>query len=154
QGGFGKFFHLRGLVPLDRQTVIRMNRDTLYSVAVFDLSAGPVTISLPNAGKRYMSMQVIDEDHFTHAVVYGEGRYTFPGEKVSTRYIGVGVRTLVDPTNPKDLEEVLTLQDAVKVSQNGPGRFEVPNWDEASRKKVHDALLVLGETVPDTKRMF
>jgi hypothetical protein len=64
------------------------------------------------------------------------------------------VRTLVDPTNPKDLEEVHTLQDTIKVSQNSPGRFEVPNWDQTSRKKVHDALLVLGETVPDTKRMF
>jgi hypothetical protein len=39
------------------------------------------------------------------------------------------------------------------VSQNSPGRFEVPNWDQASRRKVHDALLVLGETI-DTRRMF
>jgi hypothetical protein len=69
QGGFGKFNHLRELVPLDRQTVIRMNRDTLYSAAVFDLDAGPVTISLPDTGNRYMSMQVIDEDHFTQAAM-------------------------------------------------------------------------------------
>jgi hypothetical protein len=64
------------------------------------------------------------------------------------------VRTLVDPTNPKDVEVVHTLQDAIKVSQNNPGRFEVPNWDQTSRKKVHDALLVLGATVSDTKGMF
>jgi hypothetical protein len=37
-----------------------MNRDTRYSAAVFDLDAGPVTIALPDAGKRFMSMQVID----------------------------------------------------------------------------------------------
>ena len=42
-----------------------MNRDTLYSAAVFDLDAGPVTITLPDAGKRFMSMQVIDEDQYT-----------------------------------------------------------------------------------------
>ena len=60
EGGFGKFELHRELTPIDAQTVIRMNRDTLYSAAVFDLDAGPVTITLPNAGKRFMSMQVIN----------------------------------------------------------------------------------------------
>jgi hypothetical protein len=60
-GGFGKFFHNREPTPIDHQLVIRMNRDTLYSGAVFDLDAGPATITLPNAGGRFMSMQVIDD---------------------------------------------------------------------------------------------
>jgi hypothetical protein len=34
-----------------------MNRDTLYSSGVFDLDAAPLTISLPDAEKRVMSMQ-------------------------------------------------------------------------------------------------
>jgi hypothetical protein len=100
-----------------------------------------------------MSMQVIDEDHFTQAAIYGAGSYTFSREKAYTRYIWALVPTLVDPTNPKDIEEVHALQDAIKVSQNSPGRFEVPNSDQASRKKVHDALVVLG-TLSDTRRMF
>ncbi len=49
-GGFGKLYHNLELTPLDRQKVIRMNRDTLYSAGVFDLDAGPVTITLPDAG--------------------------------------------------------------------------------------------------------
>jgi hypothetical protein len=61
-GGVGKFFHHRTPTSIDQQSVIRMNRDTLYSAAVFDLDAGPVTITLPAAGKRFMSMQVINED--------------------------------------------------------------------------------------------
>ena len=121
---------------------------------MFDLDAGPVTISLPDTGNRYMSMQVIDEDQFTQAAIYGAGNYTFSREKAYTRYIYCLVRTLVDPTNPKDLEEVRTLQDAIKVTQNSPARFEVPDWDQASRKKVHDALLVLGETLSDSKRAY
>jgi hypothetical protein len=153
RGQFGKFIHRREPIPVDSRGVIRPNRDTLYSGAVFDLDAGPVTISLPDAGSRYMSMQVIDQDHFTQAVVYGAGSYTFSRAKGYTRYVYVLVRALVDPTNPKDVEEVHTLQDAIKVSQNSPGHFEVPDWDQASRKKVHDALLVLGETM-DTRRMF
>jgi hypothetical protein len=51
----------------------------------------------------------------------------------------------VDPTNPNDLKEVHALQDAVKLSQPGdPGRFEMPNWDPVSQKKVRDALIVRG----------
>jgi hypothetical protein len=42
-----------------------MNRDNLYSAAVFDLDAGQVTMTLRNAGKRFMWMQVIDELNVT-----------------------------------------------------------------------------------------
>ena len=80
-GGFGKFHHNRELAPIDRQPVIRLNRDTLYSAAVFDLDAGPVTVSLPDAGKRFMSLQVIDEDQYCPAVLYGAGSTRSPGNR-------------------------------------------------------------------------
>ena len=76
EGGFGKFEHHRELSPIDNQTIIRMNRDTLYSAAVFDLDAGPVTITLPDAGKRFMSMQLISEDQYSPPAVYGAGKHT------------------------------------------------------------------------------
>jgi hypothetical protein len=50
-GGLGNYSHSREPASIDNQAVIRMNRDTLYSFAVFDLDAGPVTITLPNAGR-------------------------------------------------------------------------------------------------------
>ncbi|HMF12385.1 MAG TPA: DUF1214 domain-containing protein, partial [Gemmataceae bacterium] len=75
-------------------------------------------------------------------------------EKIGTRYVLTAVRILVDPANPKALEEVHKLQDAIKVEQKSSGRFEPPNWDQASQKKVRDALLALGATLPDSKRMF
>jgi hypothetical protein len=69
---------------------------------VFDLDAGPITITLPDAGRRFMSMQVIDEDQYTPEVVYGGGSYTFIRQKIGTRYISIGVRGLVDPaTGPR-----------------------------------------------------
>jgi hypothetical protein len=111
-------------------------------------------IVLPDMGLRFMSMQVIDEDQYTPTVVYGPGSYTFTKEQMGTRYISVGVRTLVDPADPNDIEKVHALQDAIKVEQASPGSFEVPNWDSVSQKKVRGALLALAETVPDTKRMF
>jgi hypothetical protein len=153
-GGFGKFDHTREPAPIDKQTVIRLNRDTLYSSAVFDLDAGPVTITLPVAGKRFMSLQVIDEDQYTHGVFYGAGSHTLTRKAIGTRYVVAAVRTLVDPENPKDVEEVYGLQDQIKVAQNNSGRFEVPHWDPVSQKKVRGALLTLGSTLPDTRRMY
>jgi hypothetical protein len=151
-GGFGKFNHFRELTRIDRQVVPRCNRDTLYSTAVFDLDAGPVTITLPDAGERFMTMIAIDEDHYVFEVVYGAGRYSYAREKIGTRYVLTAIRILVDPDDSKDVAQVHALQDAVQVSQVSPGRFEVANWDEASQKKVRDALTVLGETIPDWRR--
>jgi hypothetical protein len=152
--GFGKFNHNREPASLDNQAVIRLNRDTLYSGAVFDLDAGPVSITMPDAGKRFMSMEVINEDHYVAEVDYGAGARTLTKDKVGTRYVAVAVRTLVDPIDPGDVEQVHKLQDAIKVSQEGSGKFEVPNWHQASQKKVRDALLILATTIPDFKRAF
>ncbi len=78
----GKFAHRREPADIDKQDVIRMNRDTLYSSAVVDLGASPATVALPEAAGRFMAMQVIDEDHFTVTVIYGAGAHTFTKEQV------------------------------------------------------------------------
>lgn len=153
-GGFGRFVHRREPAAIDNQTVIRLNRDTLYSAAVFDLDAGPVTITIPEVGKRFVSMQVINEDQYTSQVSYGAGTRTLTRKQIGTRYVVVAIRTLVDPADPKDVQQVHALQDAIKVAQKGAGKFEAPNWDLASQKKVRDALLVLASTLPDANRMF
>ena len=126
-GGFGKFVHHREPAAIDNQTVIRLNRDTLYSAAVFDLDAGPVTIKLPDAGPRFMSMQVIDEDQYTPAVFYGAGSHTLTRQQIGTRYVLVGIRTLVDPADPKDVSAVHALQDAMTIEQPGgaSSRFRI-----------------------------
>lgn len=153
-GGFGKFFHRREPASIDNQTVIRLNRDTLYSAAILDLDAGPATITLPDAGNRFMSLLAINEDHYIPAVSYG-GASTFTKDQVGTRYLAIAIRTFVDPSNPKDVEQVHALQDAIKIDQaGGPGKFEVPEWDQASQKKVRDALLILATTMPDFNKAF
>src|SRR5262245_8907466 len=153
-GGLGKLFHIREPAQIDHQMVIRMNRDTLYSTAVFDLDAGPVTITMPDPGKRFMSLQIISEDHYVPNVFYGAGSHTLTRDKVSTRYVQAAIRTLVDPNDPNDVKHVHALQDAIKVDQKAPGKFEVPNWDQASQKKVRDALLVLASTISGFKDAF
>ena len=153
-GAFGKFRHGRELAPIVSRGIVRPNRDTLYSFAVFDFDAGPVTVTLPDAAKRFMVMQVVNEDQYTPAVFYGAGKHTLTKEGIGTRYGIVAVRMLVDPANPQDVEQVRALQDALTANQQSPGTFEIPNWDQASLKKVQTALLQLGTTVSDTRRMF
>jgi hypothetical protein len=152
RGALGKFFHHREL-PVD-SPVVRPNRDTLYSEAVFDLDAGPVKITMPNSGKRFMSMMAMNEDHYIYEVNYTPGNYSYTRSEVGTRYLFIGLRILVDPSDQKDVAQVHALQDAVKVVQKNPGKFEAPNWDQVSQKKVRDALLVLNSTLPDLRRAF
>jgi len=59
-GGFGKFKHERELASIDKQTVIRLNRDTLYSFGVFDLDAGHVNINAFNR-RALLTGEVRDE---------------------------------------------------------------------------------------------
>jgi hypothetical protein len=144
-GGLGKLHHAREPASIDNQTVIRMNRDTLYSFAVFDLAAGPVTITLPNSGKRFMSLMILNEDHYVQSVYYDSKPHTLTQKDIGTRYVLAAVRTLVNPNDPKDLDAVHKLQDAIKASQKNTGKLELPNWEEASLKEIRDALLVLAK---------
>src|SRR6516225_4517713 len=153
-GGLGKFHHSREPASIDNQTVIRLNRDTLYSFGVFDLAAGPVTVTLPDTGKRFMSLQIVNEDHYVPVVAYDSKPHTLTEKNVGTRYVMVAVRTLVDPNDPKDLDEAHKLQDTIKASQKDTGKLELPNWDQTSLKEVRDALLVLAKHTNGFSRSF
>uniref|UniRef100_A0A0G4GCA7 DUF1214 domain-containing protein n=1 Tax=Chromera velia CCMP2878 TaxID=1169474 RepID=A0A0G4GCA7_9ALVE len=149
KGAFGGFTHIRLPTPLDEQNVIRMNRDTLYSAGIFDLST-PLTIEMPNSGNRFMSLLVINEDHHTPVdVQYGNGTVTLTEEKAGSRYVFVIIRTFVDPSSPQDLEEVHKLQDAVTVTQAAKGSWEVPQWNQEQLKDIRDAALSIAKYVPD-----
>jgi hypothetical protein len=152
RGGLGRFQHARDLTDIDQQSVVRSNRDTLYSSAVFDLEAGPATITLPDAGKRFVSMQVIDEDHFCGDTRYTAGPHTLTREQVGTRYAFVLLRLFVNPADAADVAAVHALQDAVTVQQAATGTFETPRWDPVSLGRVRDALRALGGV--GTTRMF
>jgi hypothetical protein len=154
-GGTGRFFHHRQPMPIDHQTVIRANRDTLYSAVVIDLDAGPVSITLPDAGRRYRSMQVIDEDHYVVGdIVYDAGTCTYDRQRVGTRYVLLALRTLIDPGDPEDIRQAHALQAATQLSQTAFGKFEIPPWSTDDQKKVREALLVLASGMPDFKGAF
>lgn len=153
-GGFGGLLHFRELTPMDHQVVIRQNRDTLYSAGIFDLDAGDVTLTLPDSGGRFMSVQIINEDHYTVEVAYAPATVILSRDIVGTRYVLAAVRTLIDPNDPADLTAVHALQDAIEVTQPEPGSFEIPDWDPVSQKTVRDALITLSTTLTDSARTF
>lgn len=154
-GCLGKFHHRREMFSVDQQTVVRGNRDTLYSSSVFDLAAGPVTIEMPDAGDRFMSLFVVNQNHYVVDVRYGAGSYKYDQAQAGSRYILIGLRTLANPNDESDMSAVHSLQDAVTVVQpGGPGKLELPDWDPVSQKKVRDALIVLGDTTSDFTGAF
>jgi hypothetical protein len=154
ESGLGRFAHNREVIPIDNQTVIRSNRDTLYSSAVFDLDAGRVSVTLPDTGNRFCSMMVVNQDHYVRLVTYDSGVHLLAKEKGGTRYVLAGIRTLINPRDPADMKQAHAVQNAIQVNQKSSGTFEVPKWDSTSQNKVRDGLLALGSTMPDLRRAF
>lgn len=151
QDAFGRFKHNRELVDVEHQDVVRPNRDTLYSLGLFDLDAGSVTITLPDSAGRFMSLMTVDEDHYNPVpTIYDPGAHSFTREQIGTRYVFFIVRTFVDPNDPADLAAVRALQDRIIVEQAGTGSFEAPEWDKESLTLVRNALKALhGVTTSD-----
>lgn len=155
RGGVGIFGHDREMTPLDEQAIIRMNRDTLYSSGVYDLDAGPLTVTMPDTNGRFMSLQVFDQDQYTHGVHYAPGEVVLTREQIGTRYVMLGLRTLANPDDAADMKIVHKVQDEVKVVQSGgAGAFEIPDWDAESRNKTRAKIVALGDDMPDTRHMF
>jgi hypothetical protein len=133
-GGVNQFYRIREPTPLDGQTVIRMNRDTLYSAAIVDTSKG-ATVTLPEVRKgRFISALIIDNDHYAPAVFYEPGTHPIPSD---TKYALVAVRIqLFDPANSKEIALVNALQDELKIEAGSDDPFVAPHWDEASLKAL------------------
>jgi hypothetical protein len=87
-------------------------------------------------------------------VEHGAGEFVLTQEKVGTRYAFVAFRTFIDANNPDDIKAAHALQDQIAVKQSAVGTFTVPDWDEASLKKIRDAINVLAATHRDTSDMF
>ena len=73
--GVNKFFTMPvpSSIP-EEQFVVRMNRDTPYSVSVIDMSSGNVYVTVPETDQ-YVTIQVVDENHETQPMIYGSGKH-------------------------------------------------------------------------------
>lgn len=160
-GSIGKVYNQQDITAITSSSqyqVVRMNRDTLYSYAVFDLKASSLSIQLPATNGYYMSLYVIDEDQYSIAVVYPDAtdtttvtfkysRLCESGDRLrkntfisNTRYIYMIIRTLVNPLNATDLDRAHGLQNAVVINQTSVGEFVIPQWDTVSLAEVSAAM--------------
>lgn len=124
-GGVNKFF----VAPVpssnpDEQWVVRMNRDTPYSVSVIDMSSGNVYVTIPETDK-YVTLQIIDENHETQPMIYGSGRHKITAK---TDHAFVAVRALEG-----DIRHNLLIE------AGSAKPFVVRQWDMESFKIVDEA---------------
>jgi hypothetical protein len=141
-GGVNLLQHRRAPTPVDDQPVIRMNRDTLYSAAVVDISEG-ATLTIPDGGERYVSVMVVNQDHYINRVFHEPGRHVLTTDEFDTPWVAVAARVLVDPANEGDVAAVNALQDGFAVEAASSKPFEMPDYDTASFDATRSSLLEL-----------
>ncbi len=139
-GGVNRWDHLRAPTAIDEQTVIRMNRDTLYSMAIVDISQG-ATVTVPDSGERYMSVMVVNQDHYINRIFHDPGTYDLTVDEYDTTYVLLGARVLVDASNDRDVAEVNAIQDRFALEAASSKPFVLPEYDEASFTRTRQALL-------------
>ena len=152
-GGVNTFHHNRVPTPIDQQTVIRMNRDTLYSFAIVDITAG-ATVTIPDSAGRYVSVMVVNEDHYVNRVFHDAGEQQLTVAEFDTPYVLVAARTLVDPGDPEDVAAVSALQDQFGLRAGSAQPFVPPDYDQASFDETRTALLTLARGIARFDHMF
>jgi len=152
-GGVNKVLHIREPTPIDQQPTIRMNRDTLYSMAVIDISEG-ATLTLPDAGDRYVSAQIVNQDHYMNDVFLGAGTYTLDTDTFDTPFVVMIIRLLVDAGDPEDIAEVSALQDQITLEANSAKPFITPLYDKESFEGVLQATITLSRFSIDSRNTF
>ena len=152
-GGVNVLRHHREPASIDAQTVIRLNRDTLYSFAVVDVSEA-ATLTLPEAGDRYVSAMILDERHYVRAVLHDAGEHDLRALAPKSTHVLVALRILVDPDDENDVAEVGRVQDAVGLVAASVNPYPEPDNDSASLDATRAALLQLAAGMADFDRTF
>jgi hypothetical protein len=153
-GGVNVWKHNRAPAALDEQTVIRMNRDTLYSMAVTNISDG-ATLTVPDAGDRYMTVMVVNQDHYINRVYAEPGEYELTTDEFDTPYVLLAARVLVDPSDPEDVAQANKIQDGLALTARASEPLKLPDYDEKSFTAVRaSALAEAGQGLHGTRGMF
>jgi hypothetical protein len=152
-GAVNTFSHAREPAAIDKQTVIRLNRDTLYSFAVVDVSEG-ATLTVPDARGRYLSVMAVNEDHYVNRVVHDPGTYDLTVAELGSPYVVLAARTLVDPRDADDLAIVAALQDQLAIEAVAGRPFVMPDYETHSFNRTRRALLNLAAEQTSFARSF
>ncbi len=152
-GGLGRWHQIREPAPVDKQLVVRMNRDTLYSSVIVDISEG-AELTMPETDGRYQTAMVVDQDHHIDKVFDRSGLHRLDPEEFGTPWVAVAVRTLVDPASPEDLMTVTALQDRLELTAGSAKAFTHPAWDAQTLARTRKALLELARGLTSFRGAF
>jgi hypothetical protein len=152
-GGINAWHHNRLPTPLDQQTVVRMNRDTLYSFAVVDLSGGAV-LTMPDGGDRYTSLMVVNEDHYINRVFHTAGEHHLSTADFDTRYVLLAMRVFMDPVDPDDVAAANLIQDGLAIAAPSAEPLALLDVDQESFAAMRSAAVELGRFMPDYSGAF
>lgn len=152
-GGVNRFSHNRAPAAIDKQTVIRLNRDTLYSFAVVDVAQG-ATLSIPEHGDRYLSAMIVNASHHILDTFHDPGEYELHADRYGSSHVTIGVRTLVDPNDHADIAAVAQIQDGLSIDAASAHPFTLEEYDATSFDETRSALLALASRLTGFDRMF
>jgi len=123
---------------LNKQIVVRMNQDTVYSGAIVDVSKG-ATITLPETDGRYLSLMVVQNDHYVNDVFIGAGTYELKSDMASD-FVSVSIRIEINLNDPEDIKKVIALQKKIKLDVKGDKVFKQPNYNMEQLVKLRAEL--------------
>lgn len=152
-GGINLWHHITKPTATDKQTTIRMNRDTLYSIAIIDISQN-AEITLPDVGERYISLAIQNEDGYITDVYYGGGTYKINKEEIGSDYVMAFVRILLDSKDEVDMKKVNDFQKEYKIQASSNIPFVAIDFDNNSFLQIRNALLDLFSLTKNTHNMF
>jgi hypothetical protein len=151
--GSNRFRHNRTPASIDEQTVIRLNRDTLYSFAIVNVGSGAM-LTLPDPDGRYMSAMIVNNDHYVAAVHHDPGEHRLSREQIGSHFALVAVRLLVDPSDPHDVAAVAALQNQIGIEATDADGFKSPEYEATSFDATRASLLDLAAGLRGFDRTF
>lgn len=108
---------------LDQRTIVRVNYDTIYTFALLDITE-PATLVMPETDGRYQSAWLITEEHYNPYAMTEPGRYEITEENTGSKYLLLGMRTLVNINDEEDVVKANDLIDQLEIIQASPGNYD------------------------------
>lgn len=156
-GGDNKWGHFRKISPVGNQApTVRMNWDTLYSVAVLDNPNQSIEVTIPDSGV-FQTILVLDDQAYSKYYFQKTGTHKIESE---SPYLILIARTGIKDRNSKeDLAKARKAQDGLIIKGQGNKPFTPTQYDRASLEALTaelnqeflagDGVLVYGQFKDD-----
>ncbi|CAM4216389.1 DUF1254 domain-containing protein [Vibrio agarivorans] len=123
--GVNEWLHAEAVSP-EAQTVIRSNRDVMYSTMIVDVSEG-ATFHVPAENNDYFQIiHIMDENHLVHAVVRRGETLTLTADDLTT---GTHVHVLARTRIAESIEDTKRRQSLLSIKANSSKPYQGKGFD-------------------------